>query len=244
LGFLVVVHLHPHLVSARVFKATDGTRTLIDQSEKLISWTFRRLWHIDFGSIFCKDHNMTHKDLLFQEYNNACNITSDIHEHLPALHEIANRCTHVTEFGVRSGMSSRAILSSRASKFMMYDLVDEPVIRSLVDQCKTAGMDVSYIISNVLDIEIEPTEFLFIDTWHTYAQLSAELYRHAHKVKRFIAFHDTITFGLTDESDTQGHGRHGLLTAIIEYLIYDPNWRFIHHNYYNNGFTVLERNNI
>jgi hypothetical protein len=183
---------------------------------------------------------MIHKDLLIQEYTNACNIASDINEHLPALHEIANRCTHVTEFGVRSGMSSRAILSSRASKFMMYDLADEPVIRSLVDQCKTAGMDVSYIIANVLDIQIEPTDFLFIDTWHTYAQLRAELHRHAHKVKRFIAFHDTNTFGLKDESDISGPG---LLTAIIEYLIYDPNWRFIHHNHRNNGLTVLERTN-
>lgn len=182
---------------------------------------------------------MINKDFLLQEYTNACNITSDINEHLPVLHELANRCTHVTEFGVRTGMSSRAILSSKASIFRMHDLYADPVIQTLVDQCQSQGMDVSYIIASVLDIEIEPTDFLFIDTWHTYSQLRSELHRHAHKVKRFLAFHDTTTFGLKDEGNTG----IGLLTAIIEYLIYDPNWRFIHHNYSNNGFTVLERTN-
>jgi hypothetical protein len=66
------------------------------------------------------------------------------------------------------------------------------------------------------------------------------LNRHANKVRKYIAFHDTYTFGLRGED---GKDKKGLLSAIIEFLIENKNWRFKIYKTNNNGFTVLERVN-
>jgi hypothetical protein len=50
----------------------------------------------------------------------------------------------------------------------------------------------TYLGNNVLEVEIEETELLFIDTYHYYAQLKKELKLHAGKISRYIAFHDTF----------------------------------------------------
>lgn len=179
-------------------------------------------------------------EFLQQQYQQTCDTVSDINEHLPVLRDFANRCTHVTEMGVRDGFSSRAFLSSKAKSFRLYDRLYFTDMSAFVEQCASAGIDVQYHIADVLEIEIEPTDMLFIDTWHTYEQLRAELFRHASRVKRFIAFHDTYTFGLKDELPGSGGG---LIQALLEYLVYDPNWRFVYHTHRNNGLTILERTN-
>lgn len=189
-------------------------------------------------------------EFLQQQYQQACATISDINEHLPVLHDLANRCTHVTEMGVRTGVSSRALLSSNASKFRMYDLTADSEVSNLVDKCVAAGMDVQYTIADVLKIDIEPTDLLFIDTWHVYKQLRAELLRHAGKSKRYLVLHDTHTFGVADHQHVYPLNNQtvqsgpGLLPAVIEFMIYDPNWRFVYHTHRNNGFTVLERTNL
>lgn len=189
------------------------------------------------------------REFLLEEYKQSCHTSSDINEHLPVLHDLANRCNHITEFGVRQGVSSRALLSSKAKHVRMYDLTPDPNVEQLVSQCVSYGMDVSYMIGDVLSFDIDPTDLLFIDTWHVYKQLRAELLRHAVQCKRFLAFHDTHTFGTKDhdavyQSDLESiQNGPGLLPAIIEFMIYDPNWRFIYHTHRNNGFTVLERTN-
>jgi len=50
-------------------------------------------------------------------------------------------------------------------------------------------------LGDTTEVEIDATDFLFIDTFHTYEQLKKELELHADKVRRFLAFHDTSTFG-------------------------------------------------
>lgn len=178
------------------------------------------------------------QQLLQNEYSLACEFASDIQLHLPLIHDLANRCSHVTEFGVREGISSRAILSSRASKIRMYDIQEHERVRQMVSACVQNGMDVQYNIQSVLDVQIEPTEFLFIDTLHTYAQLKQELNRHSWRVSRYIAFHDTQTFGCQDEP---GYSGPGLISAILEFLCENPQWQMMHHTPNNNGFTVIQR---
>ena len=95
-----------------------------------------------------------------------------------------------------------------------------------------------YIKANVLDIEISETDLLFIDTLHTYSQLAKELALHSSKVKKYIVLHDTYTFGLSGEDPRD---KKGLLTAVIEFLINSPNWKFKMFKTNNNGLTVLER---
>jgi cephalosporin hydroxylase len=83
---------------------------------------------------------------------------------------------------------------------------------------------------------------LFIDTWHCYDQLLAELTLHAPKVKKYIAFHDTQTYGTRSEEFMGRVGSNGLLPAIIHYMIENPGvWQFKVHRTNNNGLTVIER---
>jgi hypothetical protein len=52
----------------------------------------------------------------------------------------------------------------------------------------------NFNIGNTLEVDIDETDMLFIDTLHNGDQLEKELERSASKVKKFIAFHDTTTF--------------------------------------------------
>ena len=172
-----------------------------------------------------------------QEYQWARTMTSDINENVHILYELAQECKTVVEFGVRSGVSTRAFLASDV-ELMSFDIELHPKVRELFLKAQAQGKSVQYIKANVLDIEVEPMDLLFIDTLHTYEQLQKELALHGNKARRYIAFHDTYTFGLQGED---GRDRRGLLTAIIEFQIKNPHWRFRIHRTNNNGFTVLER---
>jgi predicted O-methyltransferase YrrM len=172
-----------------------------------------------------------------QEYQWARTMTSDINENVHILYELAQECKTVVEFGVRTGVSTRAFLASDV-ELLSFDIVLHPKVHELFKLAQAQGKLVQYIKANVLDIEVEPMDLLFIDTLHTYEQLAQELALHGNKARRYIAFHDTYTFGLSGED---GRDRRGLLTAIIEFQIKNPHWRFRIHKTNNNGFTVLER---
>jgi hypothetical protein len=169
------------------------------------------------------------------EFINATMLVSDINEHLETLRYFASKCNHVTEFGVRSGNSTRAFLYSDVI-LRSYDLYIDETVNQLFDIAKGTGKDVQYICADTKHIEIEETDFLFIDTEHTYNQLFAELVIHGNKAKKYIGFHDTFSFGLKGDD-----GGKGLLSAIIEYLIIYPHWRFSYHTIKNNGLTIIER---
>lgn len=177
------------------------------------------------------------KNIFTEEYRQALKTPSDINQNLSILHELAQECKHITEMGVRTGVSTRAFLNTEA-ELISYDIQLNDTVSKLFAQAKQQGKKVSYVQADVLSIDIAPTDLLFIDTLHTYTQLSAELARHADKVKKYIAFHDTYTFGLRGED---GKDNRGLLTAIIEFVINNPAWRFKTFRTNNNGMTVLER---
>lgn len=180
---------------------------------------------------------------LKKEYNDTCKSSSDINEHLPVLYEAALDCSHITEMGVRSGSSTRAFLYADPKKYIAYDIKIDPEVNLLFDYCKSVGKDFHYIESNVLEIEIEETDFLFIDTYHCYEQLSKELFLHAPKVKKYIGFHDTFTYGRKGEnlSFQSFSGTKGILYAIEEFLDKNKNWEIVHDVDYNNGLIIIEK---
>jgi hypothetical protein len=77
--------------------------------------------------------------------------------------------------GVRTGVSTRALLCSNAGTIRSYDIKLNQDVSRLFDYARLAGKDAEYIQANVLDIDIEQTDLLFIDTLHTYSQLKQEL---------------------------------------------------------------------
>lgn len=181
--------------------------------------------------------NYNESNIFQEEYLNACNTPTDINEHLPILYELALDCKSVTEMGVRSGESTRAFLFADV-KLRSYDLELDNNVIDLFNLAKSHKKDVEYIQGDTRLIEIDETDLLFIDTWHCYEQLKIELIRHASKVKKYIAMHDTFTFGCRGES-----AEIGLLPALIEFMTENPNWKFKIHRINNNGLTVIERDN-
>jgi hypothetical protein len=180
------------------------------------------------------------KHMIEKEFAIAASSPSDIHEHLPVLYELAKDCNHIIEMGVRTGISTRAFLRVDA-KLISYDIVTDQKVVDLINEAKKAGKDATFIEADVLKIDIEETDLLFIDTWHTYEQLKQELSLHGNKSRKYMVFHDTNTFGLKNEGGQAYSTSQGLLPAIIEFLMVNPHWRFKKFLTNNNGLTVLER---
>lgn len=187
------------------------------------------------STIDIKRYNVKGADILQEQYLLAKDTPSDINENLYILYDLAKKCESIVEMGVRYGVSTRAFLNTNA-KLISYDLYLDKNVQKLFDVAKTLGKDVKYLQNDVLKISIDEVDLLFIDTYHTYNQLKQELKLHGNKAQKFIVFHDTFTYGLRDET---GKGI-GLLPAILEFMIDNPQWRVKLHKTNNNGLTVLE----
>jgi len=199
---------------------------------------------------------------LKDEYFKACTTVSDINLHLPVLYSYAKKCEHVTEMGSRTGVSTRAFLYAKPDTFVSYDYqyaTPEPhlikgvqALISLFDECRKAGINCTYVGKNVLEVEIEETDLLFIDTYHCYEQLKKELELHAGRVRKYIAFHDTIQFGEVGEDFPFMDPNHpvrkspidssgGIRKAIDEFLLSHKEWKIVHESTDNNGLMVIRR---
>jgi hypothetical protein len=174
-------------------------------------------------------------NILNNEYIRACNYQSDINYHLPVLYELASSVKHVTELGVRDGQSTRAFLATDCI-LRSYDIYLDGGVEYLFGIARELGLDKKYMLGDSTQIDIEPTDLLFVDTEHSYAQVSKELARHHDKVSRYIVFHDTCTF-----AGPIGGCPVGIIAAVLEFLAANPKWRVMYHTHMNNGLTVLEK---
>jgi len=168
-------------------------------------------------------------------YTALCKKKSDIFKHLPDLKRYSSMSQHVTEFGVRKGNSTVALLAGQPKKLVSYDV--KPKINYRMLQGLAKPTDFVLIVENVLDVTIEPTDFLFIDTYHTYTQITKELKLHGNIPKKFLAFHDTRTYGFKGEDNK----RPGIKAGIDEFLKSNPHWKVDLVKRNNNGFIVLKR---
>ena len=185
-------------------------------------------------------------DAKFEQLKNE---KSDINEHLETLQRIGKQCDHITEFGTRRMVSTWALLSARPETLIAYDYRHPRIFGiDINDAFQTAQKEkISFYFyeKSVLEIEIEETDFLFIDTWHSYKQLNQELAMHGSKVRKFLGFHDTTTFEFKDEKfgSFVGHPeKKGLWLAIEEFLDRNPKWSIKERYTNNNGLTILEKN--
>lgn len=193
-------------------------------------------------------------------YLNAVNTKSDINEHLPILKKYAEECNHVTEMGARGGNSTLAFMAANPNVFVSYDYqYSTPEahltnsVNMLIDifkEMQNLNKSFSYIGADVLSVTIDNTDMLFIDTWHCYAQLKAELDLHGNKVNKYIAFHDTSLYGDNGEgypSMDSNHpqrdklnGNGGIKKAIFEFLEQYSNWKIDYETDNNNGLIIIK----
>lgn len=170
-------------------------------------------------------------DLLFDR---ARLTPSDINEHCDTLRRLAAQCDHVTEFGVRTGVSTTALLAGRPSRLVSYDLNPSREAESL--RSVAAPTRFEFRQASSLAVDIEPTDLLFLDTVHTEAQVAGELARHADRVRRYLVFHDTEIFGEQGED-----GGPGIMHAVRKFLEARPEWSVIERYDHNHGLLVLSR---
>ena len=188
--------------------------------------------------------------MIENQYNNLINTPSDINEHMPTLKRYAEECEHVTEMGVRWVVSTYAFLVAKPKTLVSIDMLPPNHwgfndINKLIDEAKETGCDFNFILANTLEINIEQTDLLFIDTWHAYRQLKAELNLHHNKVNKYIIIHDTTSYEFNDERPYgnpafRGDDR-GLWPAVIEFLEENKEWEIKERFTNNNGLTILAR---
>jgi hypothetical protein len=189
---------------------------------------------------------------LEQLVNTLFNTPSDINEHIPAIIKYGSECDTITEMGVRGIFSTWGWLACSPKWLKCYDLHNPSKwggdIQSVYDTAEAYGIPFSFEEKDVLKIEIEETDLLFIDTWHAYDQLKKELELHSDKVKKYICFHDTTSYEFKDES--LGHENSwgkpssgkGIWPAIEEFLQENKDkWILKERFRNNNGFTIIER---
>ena len=162
---------------------------------------------------------------------------SDINEHLETIRRYAGLSSHVTEMGVRNVVSTWSLLAGKPTKAVSYDTYRSPSVDEVQAVAEQYGIEFEFVQKNVLDVEIEPTDLLFIDTEHTYEQLKSELGKHGEKSRKYIILHDTATF-----ADVGANGNApGLQAAIDEFLAQNPQWQIAECFSNNNGLTCLAR---
>lgn len=183
-----------------------------------------------------------------RRFKEACETPSDINEHLPLLRQLASECEHVTEMGMREANASTvAFLAAQPLTFVSWDInpfavVSQQVVDLLVDNM-SGRTRFQPRVGDTLEIKIEQTDLLFIDTLHTASQLWRELVRHADPkrdtVRKYLVLHDTAEtgFGWKDEVG----GGPGLRPAIRQFQKHHafPLWRLIEDRQNNNGLAVL-----
>jgi hypothetical protein len=191
-----------------------------------------------------------------EKYEQKCNAVCDINEHIPTLHKYSLGCEHITEMGTREITSTWAFLGAKPKKFVGIDVYVSPNLPEAKRLAEENDIEFEFLHKSTLEdgFVIEPTDFLFIDTAHTYAQLSQELARHAGQVKKYIGFHDTTTYGFVNEPPYK-ENEHieaavgpnaptGLRPAITEFVQAHPEWKIIDVYENNNGLTIMERKGL
>lgn len=133
----------------------------------------------------------------------------------------ASMVDSVTEFGVYTGLSTTAFVSGKPKKVRSYDITSSylTVLHELEVCAGELGVDFRFEIASSLNIEIEETDLLFIDTVHEKEYCLKELNLHHLKAKKFIVLHDIIAWP-------------GVLQAAEEFMSVHPEW------------TVYERDDV
>lgn len=194
-------------------------------------------------------------DLIDKYYETELNTPSDINEHLPTLLKLANDCKTVVEFGTRWVVSTWAFLNSSAESVTMVDIKKPDVwhehqwnssktpcrLEDVYEAAAQRNKKVTFIEGSTLDVTIENTDLLFIDTWHCYEQLKGELDRHAKNVNKYIVMHDVEVYKHIGESYYGDRNKQyeGLQRAIDEFLLENPQWKIKEWYTNNNGLGVL-----
>mmetsp|Transcript_36092 Transcript_36092/g.83758 ORF Transcript_36092/g.83758 Transcript_36092/m.83758 type:complete len:207 (+) Transcript_36092:1-621(+) len=167
----------------------------------------------------------------------------DVSEHLTVLYGLARESDVVTELGTRIPTATWALIAGNPKVLQTVDLVASPVktIQAYAERC---GIEFTFHHGDEFGAKFRPADLLFVDSLHVYSHVKRELQRFGPETRKYIAFHDTTTYGLKDEQP--GHQKLssdpvGVFSAVQEFLDAHSEWRIGFRWVNNNGLTVLVR---
>lgn len=189
------------------------------------------------------------REAIAREFGNQTVAVTDMMGYMTILRDLAATHPSIVELGVWDCTSTWALLGGFPKKLRSYDICHlkpnmpgcpadaRDYISEVEAACVDSGVDFKFTQASSLEIELEEHDLLFIDTLHTYDQLSAELKMHAGKARKTIVMHDTSIFGNVDQ-----HGKTpGLWKAIADFLAEHPEWKLKRRIEDTYGLTILER---
>ena len=181
---------------------------------------------------------------------------NDMWYHFNTLAGVAKNSDHVIELGVRSIVSTWALMYGLAvsdSRFIdhidyrklsmksvkaltSYD-INNPSdyggnIEEVYNIAKENDITFTFKKADTLNIELDECHTIFFDTDHTYEQLSQELYLHGNKAQRYLVFHDTTELGKR------------LIPAINEFLEANPKWSVLKVENMCHGLVILANRSV
>lgn len=184
-------------------------------------------------------------------YHMHCNGRTAMAHHLPYLRVLAEGCELAVEYGVNKGGSTTALLLG-AQRVISLDIINVPVQARI---SPLAGDAWTFVQADSTKYDLPECDLLFLDANHSYRAVKAEL-RQAHRVKKYLAFHDTLTFGSIAAKGETGtlawipeagkptpYEHLGIRPAIDELMIRDKSWQLKYSSWESHGFLVLERVN-
>ena len=192
-------------------------------------------------------------DIFQEKYSNQIRNKRDIEEHLVTLRSLASGVDHVTEFGVRSGVSTFSWFVGGASTVVGYDLKIVSSLRSIQKLALECNRTLQLVEGDTATVEINETDILFIDSLHTGEHLRKELFRQHLRVRKYLVFHDTASCGefIADNDVAWGdyclgnvevNHTEGLKPVIRDFLKKTKgDWLVNVDKVNNNGLLVLER---
>ena len=173
--------------------------------------------------------------MIDEKYELLCKTPSDIHEHLPTLKKYASESPFIVELGVRGIVSTWALLAGKPKQMLSVDIAHPKEfgadIMEVYDATADADIAYAFVEKSSLDIVLPEHDLLFIDTLHTYDQLTAELNKHENKVRTYILMHDTNLKG--DPDNMRG--------AVNDFIDKNSQWEIKEFFENCNGLTVLKR---
>lgn len=170
-------------------------------------------------------------------YKARCLEAGDVNEHLPILNYFSRKSHGVIEFGVSQGVSATALIDGQTPVgwYEGYDINGDCAV--VIERLEAiSGCDATFINQSSLEAKLKrKPDLLFIDSLHTDEVVKRELELHLDKAQKYVAFHDTVTFGETGEA-----GKRGILYG-MGMMFFDKKWSLVYESPRNNGIMIFER---
>lgn len=177
-------------------------------------------------------------------YEQACRTPSDINEHLPILYDYTLLSKCVTEIGLGTTANAVYAFLEGCKNVTSIDINPMPeVVKEVKQYADIVGSNWTFLCKDSRTEPIKETDFLFIDGEHSYNAVKRELEIHSPFVKKYIGFHDVVSYASRNENpkETGFQFIEGIVPAIFEFLSKTSKWEVHYYSPYCNGLLILKR---